>query len=184
MHEKLVLIDSTIVWTGSLNPLSFRDTQEVMERRHSSEVFEEYAKTLMLQELLDEHAEGVPTCPICGGEVTAAEGSASPFYWRCVDKDCLFRRGVDDKDLKDGDVRCHCGAEVKLVEKDKDGRARWVCADNPRHKQLVRAMHLRFAKVRARIPATRLDRLERRFQAEAKKSGKTSKRPGETTLFG
>ena len=33
MHEKLVFIDDDILWSGSLNSLSFTDTQEVMERR-------------------------------------------------------------------------------------------------------------------------------------------------------
>src|SRR5207302_772301 len=32
MHEKLVFLDEDILWSGSLNPLSFSSTQEVMER--------------------------------------------------------------------------------------------------------------------------------------------------------
>ena len=43
MHEKLVFIDHDILWSGSLNALSFSDTQEVMERRVSREVVNDYA---------------------------------------------------------------------------------------------------------------------------------------------
>lgn len=32
IHEKLVIIDETIFWEGSLNPLSYRDTSERMTR--------------------------------------------------------------------------------------------------------------------------------------------------------
>jgi hypothetical protein len=186
MHEKLVFVDSDIVWTGSLNPLSFRNTQEVMERRRSSEVFQEYAKTLMLDELLGEYAAGVPRCPVCGDEAIVAEGTSKPFYWRCADKVCVFRRSVDDHSLKDGDVHCHkCDSEVELEENDgADGRARWVCTDNQRHKQLVKLMHLKLVKVRARISASRLDRLERRLSADAGVVPKTKRSSGEGTLFG
>lgn len=70
-------------------------------------------------------------------------------------------------------MKCRkCGSEVKLVEKDKDGRARWWCMDNGRHKQLVRAMELQLPKVRARYSESRLDRLERRFAAATKSSAR------------
>ena len=52
MHEKLVFIDDEVLWHGSLNPLSFSDTQEIMERRHSKAVVEDYQRTLRLEELL------------------------------------------------------------------------------------------------------------------------------------
>jgi hypothetical protein len=35
MHEKLVFVDDDVLWCGSLNPLSFSNTHEVMERRVS-----------------------------------------------------------------------------------------------------------------------------------------------------
>ena len=52
MHEKLVFIDDEVLWHGSLNPLSFSDTCEIMERRHSKAVVEDYQRTLRLEELL------------------------------------------------------------------------------------------------------------------------------------
>ena len=51
MHEKLVFIDDEVLWHGSLNPLSFSDTQ-ILERRHSKAVVEDYQRTLRLEELL------------------------------------------------------------------------------------------------------------------------------------
>ncbi|MBN2236323.1 MAG: AAA family ATPase, partial [Bacteroidales bacterium] len=38
MHEKLIIIDDNILWSGSLNPLSFSNTQEIMERRVSEKL--------------------------------------------------------------------------------------------------------------------------------------------------
>jgi len=65
MHEKLIFIDDTILWEGSLNPLSHSDTAEHMERRVSKKVVQEYEKTLRMRELLQEYAGGPPACPIC-----------------------------------------------------------------------------------------------------------------------
>src|SRR5262249_28593423 len=53
MHEKLVFIDHGILWSGSLNPLSFSATQEVMERRASDRVVGDYAQALRLADLLE-----------------------------------------------------------------------------------------------------------------------------------
>lgn len=72
MHEKLVVIDGRILWQGSLNPLSFSDTQEIMERRDSSDIVADYARTLRLDDLLAPYAQDETTCPYCGSEVVAA----------------------------------------------------------------------------------------------------------------
>lgn len=65
MHEKLVFIDDRIVWSGSLNPLSFSDTQEIMERRSSPEVARDYTRTLRTAEMIDLYARDQAHCPIC-----------------------------------------------------------------------------------------------------------------------
>jgi hypothetical protein len=85
MHEKLAFIDNDITWSGSLNPLSFSNTQEVMERRKSKTVLSDYFQTLRLQELLS--IQGMPEskCPICGAEMLAAEEANQPYYWRCTE---------------------------------------------------------------------------------------------------
>jgi hypothetical protein len=58
MHEKLVFVDDEILWSGSLNPLTYSNTQEVMERRRSSQVLADYGKTLRLAELIAEYQLG------------------------------------------------------------------------------------------------------------------------------
>jgi hypothetical protein len=101
MHEKLVFVDDEITWVGLLNPLSFSNTQEIMERRRSKDVAGDYAKTLMLEELLAGYGEGIPACPICGNEVVASEGAEEPFYWTCIEEDC-YSRSVDQPPPTDG----------------------------------------------------------------------------------
>src|SRR5262249_30963016 len=73
MHDKLVFIDDDLLWSGSLNPLSFTDTQEVMERRASRAVVSDYARVLQLDTLLAAHAAKEDRCPVCAGELVAAE---------------------------------------------------------------------------------------------------------------
>jgi len=48
MHEKLIFVDDEILWSGSLNPLSYSSTQEVMERRVNREVVSSFSHTLCL----------------------------------------------------------------------------------------------------------------------------------------
>jgi len=162
MHEKLVFIDDKVLWQGSLNPLSFSNTQEVMERRASREVVADYAKTLCLDDFVGEFEDSPPDCPICGGEIIAAEGrSGGPFYWRCVEDDC-YTRSMDQPRLKGGVVRCsNCGGEVEYGE--WGGKPHWRCKENRRHRQKVARTHLRLPKMRSLIPKSTLRQLDRRF---------------------
>ena len=74
MHEKLIFIDDEIIWIGSLNTLSFNDTQEIM-RRVSQSVLNHDVQTLKLNELINEYEEWAlcPKRPICGSQVVASE---------------------------------------------------------------------------------------------------------------
>ena len=86
MHEKVAIIDSAIVWFGSLNILSHRDTTEIMWRLYSPQL----ANTL--RGLLwprrpgggnpEAAEEGNPPCPRCGGPVVLHHGRYGPYY-RC-----------------------------------------------------------------------------------------------------
>ncbi len=117
MHEKLVFIDDSILWEGSLNPLSFRDTQEHMERRFSKKVFAEYASTLRLNDLIEGYNDGTPRCPICNGEMIACEGRDEPYYWRCVNEDCSYTRSIDQPTIQGGIINCNrCGGKVEFGE--------------------------------------------------------------------
>lgn len=173
MHEKLVLIDSAITWTGSLNVLSFAGgTQEIMERRESEEVFKAYEKTLLLSKFLVHLPKGITECPLCGMEVIAAEGAHTAVYFRCSSEKCKFRCDVDEHAVLRGDVRCSkCGGAVHLIESDVGGPSRWSCDTTPHHKQLlVKAIHLRLPKVRKRLGEGLIAKLEGQF-AQRRKNG-------------
>jgi hypothetical protein len=169
MHEKLVFIDKDILWEGSLNPLSFSNTREHMERRRNAKVFENYSKTIRLDELLGEYTSGVPTCPICGSEVVACEGRDEPFYWRCVVKNC-YTRSIDQPPLRDGLIRCNkCGESVEFGE--WGAKACWRCIENRHHHQPLARAHLRLPKMRAIIPKKELAKLDKRFGISAGEQG-------------
>lgn len=161
MHEKLVFIDDEILWSGSLNPLSFADTQEVMERRVSRDVVRDFAQTLRLDELLAEYEGGLPTCPICGSEVVATEGDDEPYYWRCVEEDC-YSRSIDQPKLEGGLITCaNCGGAVEYGE--WGGEPHWRCVVNRQHRQRVARTHLRLPKMRSLVPNPELRRLDKLY---------------------
>jgi hypothetical protein len=167
MHEKLVFVDDDVVWHGSLNPLSFTNTQEIMARYENRSVAEHFAKTVRLEELLAAYAAGQAgeaTCPFClTGEVIAAEGLDEPYYWRCVNDDC-FKRSIGDPMPKDGMVVCAssgCGSPVELGT--WGGKPAWRCKANRHHHMKIASAHLRLPKMRALIPARELKKLEKAF---------------------
>ena len=163
MHEKLVFIDDKIVWMGSLNPLSFSNTQEIMERRANSKVFEDFMKILRVHELVGGYNEGIPSCPFCKNEIVASEGKDDPYYWRCIIKDC-YSRSIDDPPLllEDGLVPCaNCGGKVEYGH--WGGKPHWRCKKNRQHRQKVARTHLRLPKMRNLIPKGELRRLDKIF---------------------
>jgi hypothetical protein len=150
MHEKLVFVDDDITWSGSLNPLSFSNTQEVMERRKSKAVLIDYLQILRLPELLSVHGTPLSACPICGAEMVAAEGADQPYYWRCVRNDC-YTRGIDQPYPFDGVLKCAaCNSRVEFGY--WGGYPHWRCTGNSRHRQKVFRSHLRLPKMVALIP--------------------------------
>ncbi len=162
MHEKLVFVDKRILWSGSLNPLSFSSTQEVMERRESSEVVESYARTLRLDDLVGVYERGEDTCPACGSELVPAEGRDDPFYWRCVEKDC-YSRSIDQPTPVGGRIVCStCGEGVELGE--WGGKPSWRCIVNRRHRQRVVRNHLLLPRMRESVTKGQLEDLDARFK--------------------
>jgi hypothetical protein len=163
MHEKLVFIDGTTLWQGSLNPLSFSSTQEIMERRASREIVADYARVLRLDDLLEPYRNEETRCPYCGGEVVAAEGPNEPFYWRCVEDGC-FTRSIGDQMPKDGRVVCHsCGGAVEF--RWPNDNPFWRCTVKHAHRQPLARAHLRLPKMREIIPKSDLKKLDRRFSS-------------------
>lgn len=150
MHEKLVFIDDDVTWAGSLNPLSFSNTQEIMERRKSKAVLKDYFQILRLQELVAVQETQESKCPICGKEMIAAEGADQPYYWRCINDNC-FSRSIDQPYPFDGVLRCgNCNAPVEYGE--WGDYPHWRCTANNRHRQKIFKAHLRLPKMAALVP--------------------------------
>jgi hypothetical protein len=150
MHEKLIFFDDDILWSGSLNPLSFYDTREIMERRESKEVVKHYAQILRLDELLEVQGQPAAYCPVCGEEMIAAEGADDPYYWRCVNDHC-FTRSIDQPYPVDGIIRCaSCGGGLEFGYWGKDPY--WRCQMNNKHRLKIHKYHLKLPKMAALIP--------------------------------
>jgi superfamily I DNA and/or RNA helicase len=183
MHEKLVFIDDSILWEGSLNPLSFRDTQEHMERRFSKKVSTEYASTLRLNNLIEGYNDGAPECPICNGVMIACEGRDEPFYWRCVNEDCNYTRSIDQPAIQGGIINCNrCGGKVEYGE--WGGKPAWRCLENRRHHQKIARTHLRLPKMRDIVPKRYLTKLDRKFNIVSINSAiKTERKNEQKFLF-
>lgn len=150
MHEKLVFIDKDITWSGSLNPLSFSNTQEIMERRKSKTVLEDYFQILRLEELIVVPGNPESSCPICGSEMIASEGADQPYYWRCVNDEC-YTRSIDQPYPFNGVLTCSaCNSPVKFGY--WGGYPHWRCTSNSRHRQKIFKSHLRLPKMASLIP--------------------------------
>lgn len=165
MHEKLVFIDEDVTWSGSLNPLSFSNTQEIMERRKSKAVLKDYFQILRLHELISACRTPEGTCPICGDEMIAAEGVDQPYYWRCVNDEC-FTRGVDQPYPFDGVLTCsNCNAPVEYGY--WGNYPHWRCTANNRHRQMIFKSHLRLPRMTALVPRDERRKLCRLFKIES-----------------
>lgn len=180
MHEKVILIDDEIVWTGSLNSLSFSDTREVMERRKSARIAADYIKTLRVNELLEPFDAGEARCPVCNEELVASEGNDEPFFWRCITPDC-HTRSIGDPAPKDGRIVCrNCGEAVEF--KDMPSGPHWRCTTNKHHRQKVARNHLKLPRMREIVARRDLQKLDRRFGLDGSgRNGKSNERASEST---
>jgi len=186
MHEKLIFIDEDIVWTDSLNPLSFTgESQETFERRKSRRIFQAYVKLQRLEALITGYDRGTPTCPICGHEKVVSEGKGrakfDPWYWRCENPDCGYQHGIDEPPLEGDVIKCRtCGGDVEYGK--WGGKPSWRCLQNRRHRQRIQPAHLRLPKMRALIPSRELRRLDDEFHLPAQHKRRTG-RGHQTVLF-
>ena len=183
MHEKLVFVDDDVTWLGSLNPLSFSNTQEIMERRRSKVVQKDYFQVLRLQELISAYGTPEEICPVCGCEMMAAEGADQPYYWRCVNKDC-FTRGIDEPHPVDGVIRCSnsgCNARVEFGYWGNDPH--WRCMANRQHRQKIRKANLRLPKMAALVPHSERSKLCKLLKIENFNVFSPQPMQGELPLF-
>jgi len=93
MHEKVAILDGRILWHGSLNILSHRDTSESMLRLESRAACEQIGRFLAPparrreQEAPAFDAAGNPECPKCGGPTVWNEGQHG-IWFECEDAGC------------------------------------------------------------------------------------------------
>lgn len=158
MHEKIVMVDDDILWFGSLNPLSFSDTQEIMERRASKSVLDDFARTLRIQDLI---ATLDQRCPVCESELVPAEGKDDPFYLKCVEPGC-HTRSIGDPAPTNGVLPCpSCGGSPYFGS--WGDVPHWRCEENPKHRTKVHRNHLKLPKMKALVPKRELRRLEKLY---------------------
>ncbi|MEW8441737.1 MAG: AAA domain-containing protein [Candidatus Thiodiazotropha taylori] len=106
IHEKLIIIDSHISWTGSLNPLSHTSgTTELMLRTDSSELSEQLIEFIAIpnprtKKESNNNAPGLTQentiCPECGSLTIYATGRYGPYFY-CSNKDlCKWKKSLRD----------------------------------------------------------------------------------------
>ncbi len=160
MHEKLVFIDDDIIWSGSLNVLSFSNTQEVMERRKNKEIFDSYAELMKINEFLCRMSGDDNVCPICGGELILAEGNKDPYYYRCINDDG-FTLSINQRYPRDGTLTCDkCGGGYKF---NMIKEPRWICENDKKHYIKVRMSHLKLPKMLEKISPSDNKKIEEYF---------------------
>lgn len=152
MHEKVVFVDDDIVWSGSLNTLSFTGlTGEIMHRFKDKNVSNAYKESMELDKLCDV-IETVyeQECPVCNCEMILRDGDKGKLYWEC--SGCDYKRNSNQRYPVDGILRCDCGAEYKFFMKNEP---RWVCTSNPKHYQKVRKSDLKLPEMVKLIPTVK-----------------------------
>lgn len=94
MHEKIAILDGRILWHGSLNILSHRDTHESMLRIESPTVCQQLGRFLGTSTGRPEEDAAPsldtpenPPCPECGGPTVWNDGRYG-IYFECEDADC------------------------------------------------------------------------------------------------
>lgn len=82
MHQKVAILDHDIVWEGSLNILSHRNTQEQMRRLQGVKTVEEVIKNLELDQKVAAGDESDKVCRRCG-EPMVVRRSRSGYFLGC-----------------------------------------------------------------------------------------------------
>lgn len=133
IHEKIVLIDNRVVWSGSLNPLSHTSRTDEFMTRAEGEGFAEQVAAFVSKRIGIAPAEAAstvaetenPRCPNCSSRTYYAEGPYGP-YFTCEDEEgCGWRdsaRGtsrrtstpLDPSLPKEGPPCPECGGPTKL----------------------------------------------------------------------
>jgi hypothetical protein len=118
IHEKVVLIDGRIIWSGSLNPLSHTSrTDEFMTRADSPHYAEQVAGFLSKRDWVSASVAAAsiaepenPRCPHCGGRSYFADGRYGP-YFSCEDEGCGWRHKAGRVKVRNADGAAEYPAE-------------------------------------------------------------------------
>ncbi len=116
MHEKVALIDDRVLWVGSLNILSQRDSTEMMTRSTHTAFIRELRQKLNLDDTLRAtSATRSETCPICLEPMIVRDGRYGPFLV-CSRTDCDGKRSIREYEETVTDIMCEdCGSP--MIEK-------------------------------------------------------------------
>jgi ssDNA-binding Zn-finger/Zn-ribbon topoisomerase 1 len=92
MHEKIAILDGRILWHGSLNILSHRDTHESMLRIESPGACSQLARFISTPGGRGDDAPALdarenPECPKCGGSTVWNDGRFG-IYFECENPSC------------------------------------------------------------------------------------------------
>ncbi len=91
MHEKIAVIDGNVLWHGSLNVLSHRNTHESVLRIESREVCDLVGRLVgkdgRRRDAPELHVAENPKCTVCGGP-TVWVRSRDGIVFRCEDRVC------------------------------------------------------------------------------------------------
>lgn len=156
MHEKLIFVDNNILWTGSLNLLSYTGaTSEIMERRNDTDITSTYMKQMQVDTIVSSVCSSVDNinrketlCPLCMNPMHIHEGSKVGYYWKCPN--CEFTRSPNQPYPHNGKISCKkCGGELSFSMRTKPI---WKCTHG--HWQNMQKADLKMPKMRSLIPDT------------------------------
>ena len=116
MHEKIAILDGRILWHGSLNILSHRDTHESMLRIESPAACSQLARFISTPAGRRDDAPALdvrenPECPKCGGPTVWNDGRFG-IYFECEGPGC------------DGKVDARRGGRARATGSDGRGTRR------------------------------------------------------------
>lgn len=118
MHEKVAILDGRILWHGSLNILSHRDTSESMLRLESPAACQQLGRFLVPpasrreKEAMGFDAAGNPECPTCGGPTVWNDGRDG-IWFECEDAGCGGKVDARRASRRGGRAGARGGARVE-----------------------------------------------------------------------
>ena len=171
MHEKIVIIDDSVMWMGSLNALSNNgNTGEIMMRHNDTRITQETEKIYNITNVEEAiNTEYELKCPLCSATMVLGEASKGGLYWSC--SECNYSRSMEQQYPVDGKLRCSCGGDYHFYMKNQP---RWVCDLDSKHYQIMRRGDLRLEKMAALIP-TKKDRraVDKYFEDNSIRNGQS-----------